>query len=119
MATNKAKKTQSIAPSVSTGKLTFVPGKARADHNAKRAKSVNGLTYDQALAQRGVNSPPLFLILIRPAWSMHHDRWIGILWFFGSWTTIGGSWFFVHMFCALCLCPWFLYRELWRGLCPH
>ena len=50
MATNKAKKTQSIAPSVSTGKLTFVPGKARADHNNARAKSVNGLTYDQALA---------------------------------------------------------------------
>ena len=50
MATNKAKKTQSIAPSVSTGQLTFVPGKARADHNNARAKSVNGLTYAQALA---------------------------------------------------------------------
>ena len=50
MATNKAKKTQPIAPSVSVGKLTFVPGKARADHNNARAKSVNGLTYDQELA---------------------------------------------------------------------
>jgi len=50
MATNKAKKIQPIAPSVSVGKLTFVPGKATADHNINRAKAVNGLTYDQALA---------------------------------------------------------------------
>ncbi len=49
MATNKAKKTQSIAPSVSTGKLTFVPGKARADHNATRAKAVNGMSMAQAI----------------------------------------------------------------------
>ena len=51
MATNKATKPQAtVTPSINAGKLIFVPGKARADHNAKRAKSVNGLTYDQALA---------------------------------------------------------------------
>ena len=50
MATNKAKKTQSIAPSVSTGQLTFVPGKARADHNVNRAKAVNGMSVEKALA---------------------------------------------------------------------
>jgi len=22
-------------------------------------------------------------------------------------------------FCTVALSPWFLYRELWRGLCPH
>ena len=51
MATNKAIKPQAVvSPSVNVGKLTFVPGKARAEHNASRAKSVNGLTYEEALA---------------------------------------------------------------------
>ncbi len=51
MATNKANKPQAVvSPSVNAGKLTFVPGKARAEHNALRAKSVNGMSMDQALA---------------------------------------------------------------------
>ena len=50
MATNKAVKPQAVvSPSVNAGKLTFVPGKARAEHNAARAKSVNGMSMDQAL----------------------------------------------------------------------
>jgi hypothetical protein len=50
MATNKATKPQAtVTPSINAGKLTFVPGKARADHNAKRAKAVNGMSMAQAI----------------------------------------------------------------------
>ena len=44
------KDTKSVAPSVKAQSLTFIPGKARADHNVARAKAVNGMSYDQALA---------------------------------------------------------------------
>jgi len=47
--TNTKKATQSVAPKVNAQTLTFVPNKARAEHNVKRAKAVNGMTYDQAL----------------------------------------------------------------------
>jgi|TARA_R100000541_G_scaffold24198_3_gene33937 hypothetical protein len=50
MATNKATKPQAtVTPSINAGKLTFVPGKARADHNATRAKAVNGMSMAQAI----------------------------------------------------------------------
>ena len=46
---NKAVK-GSVAPKVGQGKLTIVSGKARADHTASRAKAVNGMSYENALA---------------------------------------------------------------------
>tara|TARA_R100001163_G_scaffold10646_1_gene9870 strand:- start:680 stop:907 length:228 start_codon:yes stop_codon:yes gene_type:complete len=46
---NKAVK-GSVAPKVGQGKLTFVSGKARSDHNVSRAKAVNGMSYENALA---------------------------------------------------------------------
>ena len=50
MAKLKAKPKGSVTPKVATGSLTFVSGKARADHNASRAKAVNGMSYENALA---------------------------------------------------------------------
>jgi hypothetical protein len=47
--TNTAKKTTKVAPSVKAQTLTFVPNKARAEHNVLRAKAVNGMSYEQAL----------------------------------------------------------------------
>ena len=48
--TNTKKATKSVAPNVKAQTLTYIPGKARADHNVSRAKAVKGMTYDQALA---------------------------------------------------------------------
>ena len=48
--TNTKKTTKSVAPKVNAQTLTYVPGKARGDHNVARAKAVNGMTYDQAVA---------------------------------------------------------------------
>jgi len=48
--TNTAKATKKVAPNVKAQTLTYVPNKARAEHNAQRAKAVNGMTYDAALA---------------------------------------------------------------------
>lgn len=47
--TNLKKATKSVAPKVNAQTLTFVPNKARAEHNVKRAKAVQGMTYEQAL----------------------------------------------------------------------
>jgi len=44
------KATATIKPSVVAQSLTFVPNKARADENVNRAKAVNGMSYDDALA---------------------------------------------------------------------
>jgi hypothetical protein len=44
------KATTTIKPSVVAQTLTFVPNKARADENVNRAKAVNGMSYDDALA---------------------------------------------------------------------
>ena len=44
------KATTTIKPSVVAQSLTFVPNKARADENVNRAKAVNGMSYDDALA---------------------------------------------------------------------
>ena len=44
------KATATIKPSVVAQTLTFVPNKARADENVNRAKAVNGMSYDDALA---------------------------------------------------------------------
>lgn len=48
--TNTAKKTTKVAPSVKAQTLTFVPNKARAEENVSRAKAVNGMSFDDALA---------------------------------------------------------------------
>lgn len=37
--------------------VTYVSGKARAEHNAKRAKAVNGLSYAKALEYYGTLYP--------------------------------------------------------------
>ena len=51
MSNTKTKKaTTSIKPGVVAQTLTFVPNKARADENVARAKAVNGMSYDDALA---------------------------------------------------------------------
>ena len=48
----KLAKTQkgSVTPKVATGSLTYVSGKARSDHNVSRAKAVNGMSLEKALA---------------------------------------------------------------------
>lgn len=48
--TKTQKATTTIKPSVVAQSLTFVPNKARADENVNRAKAVNGMSYDDALA---------------------------------------------------------------------
>jgi hypothetical protein len=48
--TNLNKATKSVAPKVKAQTLTYVPGHARAEHNVKRAKAVNGMNYDEAVA---------------------------------------------------------------------
>ena len=48
--TNTAKKTTKVAPNVKAQTLTFVPNKARAEENVSRAKAVNGMSFDDALA---------------------------------------------------------------------
>ena len=48
--TNTAKKTTQVAPNVKAQTLTFVPNKARAEENVSRAKAVNGMSFDDALA---------------------------------------------------------------------
>ena len=48
--TKTQKATTTIKPSVVAQTLTFVPNKARADENVNRAKAVNGMSYDDALA---------------------------------------------------------------------
>ena len=51
MSNVKTKKaTTTIKPSVVAQSLTFVPNNARADENVNRAKAVNGMSYDDALA---------------------------------------------------------------------
>ena len=47
--TNLNKATKSVAPKVKAQTLTYVPNKARAEHNVKRAKAVQGMTYEQAI----------------------------------------------------------------------
>jgi len=51
MAKLKANIKGSVTPKVATGSLTFVSGKARSDHNVSRAKAVNGMSLEKALAQ--------------------------------------------------------------------
>lgn len=56
---NTKTKATTVSPNVSTidatniatanPTLTFIPNKARAEHNIKRAKAVNGLTYAKAV----------------------------------------------------------------------
>tara|TARA_R110000796_G_scaffold113260_2_gene225026 strand:+ start:148 stop:384 length:237 start_codon:yes stop_codon:yes gene_type:complete len=48
----KTKKSASavVATNVAPQTLVYVSGKARAEHNIKRAKAVNGLTPEKALA---------------------------------------------------------------------
>lgn len=48
--TKTQKATTTIKPSVVAQTLTFVPNKARADENVNRAKAVNGMSYNDALA---------------------------------------------------------------------
>ena len=50
MAKLKANIKGSVTPKVATGSLTFVSGKARSDHNVSRAKAVNGMSVEKALA---------------------------------------------------------------------
>jgi hypothetical protein len=50
MAKLNAKPKGSVTPKVATGSLTFVSGKARSDHNVSRAKAVNGMSLEKALA---------------------------------------------------------------------
>ena len=50
MAKIKANIKGSVTPKVATGALTYVSGKARSDHNVSRAKAVNGMSYENALA---------------------------------------------------------------------
>tara|TARA_X000001388_G_scaffold28792_1_gene20330 strand:+ start:151 stop:378 length:228 start_codon:yes stop_codon:yes gene_type:complete len=50
MAKLKAKTQGSVTPKVATGSLTYVSGKARSDHNVSRAKAVNGMSVENALA---------------------------------------------------------------------
>ena len=47
--TNTKKATKSVAPKVNAQTLTYVPNKARVEHNVKRAKAVQGMTYEQAI----------------------------------------------------------------------
>ena len=55
--TNTAKKTTNVAPNVKAQTLTFVPNKARAEENVSRAKAVNGMSFDDALAHYGTLYP--------------------------------------------------------------
>ena len=50
MAKLKAKTQGSVTPKVATGSLTYGSGKARSDHNVSRAKAVNGMSVEKALA---------------------------------------------------------------------
>ena len=50
MANLKANIKGSVTPKVATGSLTYVSGKARSDHNVSRAKAVNGMSVEKALA---------------------------------------------------------------------
>ena len=53
----KTQTAKTVKPSVVAGTLTYVSGKARAEENAKRAKAVNGFTYEKALAHYGTLYP--------------------------------------------------------------
>ena len=46
----KTKTAKTVKPSVVAGTLTYVSGKARSDHNVSRAKAVNGMSVEKALA---------------------------------------------------------------------
>ena len=51
------KSTTTIKPNVVAQSLTFIPNKARAEENVKRAKAVNGFTYEKALEYYGTLYP--------------------------------------------------------------
>ena len=42
-----------VTPKVALQSLTYISGKSRAEHNIKRAKAVNGMSVENALAHYG------------------------------------------------------------------
>tara|TARA_R110000782_G_scaffold122802_1_gene214170 strand:- start:2592 stop:2828 length:237 start_codon:yes stop_codon:yes gene_type:complete len=44
------KSASAVTPKVAPQSLVYVPGKARAEHNVNRAKAVNGMSMESALA---------------------------------------------------------------------
>ena len=50
MKNTKTKTAASVTTKVAAKSLTYVSGKSRAEHNIKRAKAVNGMSVEKALA---------------------------------------------------------------------
>ena len=50
MKNTKTKPASAVTPKVAPQSLVYIPGKARAEHNVNRAKAVNGMSVEKALA---------------------------------------------------------------------
>jgi len=50
MKNTKTKPASAVTPKVAPQSLVYIPGKARVEHNVSRAKAVNGMSVEKALA---------------------------------------------------------------------